>query len=62
MAKVIWKRVKAGLYHGDNDTVIKREKGKWLVYRGKFDFFTNRKVGVYPPTAHATLKQAKPYG
>lgn len=59
---ITWKRTKAGLYHGSNDTVIKREKGKWLVYRGRFDFFTNKKLGVYPPTTHDTLNQAKFYG
>lgn len=62
MKIITWNRVKAGLYHGSNDTVIKREKHKWLVYRGKFDFFTNEKIGVYPPTQHRTLSQAKFWG
>lgn len=61
MKSLTWKRIKAGLYRADNDTVIKKEKGRWLVYRGKFDFFTNKKLGVYPPTLHLTLTQAKLY-
>lgn len=56
---ITWKRIKAGLYHGSNDTVIKREGKLWYVYRGKFDFFTNKKLGVYPPTEHATLGAAQ---
>ena len=59
LRKLKWTRLRAGLYHADNDTVVKQERGKWLVYRGKFDFFTNRKIGVYPPVSFTTLREAK---
>jgi len=54
-------RVKAGVYRTQDDTVAKREGGRWALYRSQFDFFTGRKTGTAAPRFFRALRDCRDY-